>query len=91
MSKIEKSICIIASDNVVIDGDVIFVDQYKFGSETLVKLPVGIKNFRVGGSGLRIYSGGCCPNDSLKLGLLWFWHMFILRKSHVYLTGVLRK
>lgn len=84
-----KAVCIIASDNVVIDGDVIFVDQFKFGSDICVYLPPEIKNFNIS-NGLVICPYGKCPSDSFKLKLLWFWHMVILRKSHVYLTGVLR-
>ena len=85
-----KAVCIIASDNVVIDGDVVFVDQFKFGSDICVYLPPGIKSFDVTSNGLVIYPYGKCPSDNFKLKLLWFWHMVILRKSHVYLTGVLK-
>lgn len=83
-----KSVCIIASDNVVIDGDVVFIDQDKFGSEIVVYLPHGIKDFQITTRGLGIYAYGLPPKKGLKLKMLWFWHMVILRKSHVYLTGV---
>lgn len=84
-----KAVCIIASDNVVIDGDVVFINQEKFGSETVVYLPHSIKNFQVTPKGLEIYAYGLPPKKGgLKLKLLWFWHMVILRKTHIYLTGV---
>lgn len=85
-----KAVCIIASDNVVIDGDVIFLNQYKFGSEIAVFVPVEVKSFRVDNKGLEIYSYGLPPKKGIRLKLLWIWHMVILRKSHVYLTGVLK-
>lgn len=85
-----KAVCIIASDNVVIDGDVVFIDQEKFGSETVIYLPHSIKNFSVTPSGLHVCAYGLPPKKGLKLKMLWFWHMVILRKSHVYLTGVNR-
>lgn len=85
-----KAVCIIASDNVVIDGDVVFVDQEKFGSEIVVYLPPNIKHFQITPRGLCIYAYGLPPKKGLKLKLLWFWHMVILRKSHVYFTGILK-
>lgn len=85
-----KAVCTIASDNVVIDGDVVFIDQFKFGSDVCVYLPQEIKKFEITKNGLTIFPYGKCPSDSFKLKLLWFWHMVVLRKSHVYLTGVLR-
>lgn len=85
-----KSVCIIASDNVVIDGDVVFIDQEKFGSETVIYLPHSIENFKVTQRGLHVCAYGLPPKKGLKLKLLWFWHMVVLRKSHVYLTGVFR-
>ncbi len=85
-----KAVCIIASDNVVIDGDVVFVDQYKFESEIVVYLPHSIKNFQLTKRGLKIFAYGLPPKKGIKLKLLWFWHMVVLRKSHVYLTGVLK-
>ncbi|EZQ12166.1 hypothetical protein [Acinetobacter sp. Ver3] len=85
-----KSVCIIASDNVVIDGDVVFIDQEKFGSEIVVYLPLGIENFKIIQRGLHVFAYGLPPKKGLKLKLLWFWHMVVLRKSHVYLTGALR-
>jgi len=85
-----KSVCIIASDNVVIDGDVIFLNQYKFGSEIAVFVPVEVKNLRFSNKGLIVFFNGERPSIGLRLKLLWLWHMVILRKSHVYLTGVLK-
>lgn len=84
-----KSVCTIASNNVVIDGDVVFIDQDKFGSEIVVYLPHGIKDFQITPRGLSIYAYGLPPEKGLKLKMLWFWHMVVLRKSHVYLTNVL--
>ena len=83
-----KSVCFIASDNVIIDGDVVFIDQDKFGSEIVVYLPHSIKDFQITPRGLSIYAYGLPPKNGIKLKMLWFWHMVILRKSHVYLTGV---
>lgn len=76
-----KAVCIIASDNVVIDGDVIFcklqgVYLYHVG---------GVKNVLIKNS--LIYSS-YYKNMPLKIKALWFWHMVVLKKSHVYLTGV---
>lgn len=85
-----KAVCIVASDNVVIDGDVVFLDQHKFGSEIVVYLPSSISHYECTERGLLIFAYGLPPKKNLKLKLLWFWHMVILRKSHVYLTGVLR-
>ena len=85
-----KAVCIIASDNVVIDGDVVFIDQDKFGSEIVVYMPPSIKNFRITQRGLYVCAYGSPPKKGIKLKLFWFWHMVILRKSHVYLAGVLR-
>lgn len=83
-----KAVCIIASENVVIDGDVVFIDQDKFGSDIVVYLPNSIKNFQITPRGLNIYAYGLPPKKGFKIKLLWFWHMVILRKSHVYLVGV---
>lgn len=85
-----KAVCIVASDNVVIDGDVVFIDQEKFGSEKVIYLPHSIKNFKITQRGLYVYAYGLPPKNGLKLKLLWFWHMVVLHKSHVYLTGVNR-
>lgn len=84
-----KAVCIIASDNVVIDGDVVFIDQYKFGSETVIYLPHSVENFKITQKGLQIHAYGLPPKKGIKLKLLWLWHMVFLRKSHVYLTNVL--
>jgi hypothetical protein len=85
-----RSVCFIASDNVVIDGDVVFIDQDKFGSDICVYIPTEIKLFRCTKNGLHIFPYGKCPQGNLKLKALWFWHMVILRKSHVYLTGIMK-
>ena len=78
-----KSGCIIASDNVVIDGDVVFcnlLDVYTFAVEG--KQNITIKN-------TSFYSK-YTNRMPLKIKAFWFWHMVVLRKSHVYLTGVFR-
>lgn len=79
-----KALCIVASDNVAINGDVVFC-----------KLQ-GVYAYSVEGrSNITIMNSYFCirytKNLPLKLKLLWFWHMVILRKDAVYLTGVLRK
>lgn len=80
-----KAVCIIASDNVVVDGDVVFnkIDSgfhYSWSAND-------VKNITIMNTWTtHKYS----KNLPFKLKLLWFWHMVILRKSHVYLTGVLR-
>ena len=81
-----KPICHLGN-NVVIDGDVIFtrdpVGMY-IGDFTHV--------YKVNGMNVTIMNTiqGCRVSNfkPLKLKILWFWHMVILRKSHVYLTGV---
>lgn len=84
-----KPICLIASDNVLIDGDVVFhkgdFDHFigdfthAIGAEN--KSNITIKNCFVATQ---------FPKKSpLKIKMLWLWYMVILNKSHVYLTGVL--
>lgn len=81
-----KAVCIIASDNVVIDGDVVFNKSYLSGLNCSWQAPVGIKNLTIKNTWtVDSWSG----RIGFKLSLLWFWHMVILRKSHVYLTGVI--
>lgn len=80
-----KAVCIVASDNVVIDGDVVFnkVDSgFEYGWAVH-----GVNNTTIMNTW---YSEKYSKDFTLKLKLLWFWHMAILRKSHVYLTGVLK-
>lgn len=79
-----KAVCIIASDGVAIDGDVVFIkNPQKFDYVVRAKFP-----FKITENGLVILSS---TPKGVKLKALWFWHMVVLRKSHVYLTGVLRK
>lgn len=81
-----KAICIIASDNVVVDGDVVFNPEDSGFDTVLYSSHKNLKITRRGFMCVRSFKG--C--DSLKLKFLWFWHMVILRKSHVYLTGLLK-
>ena len=77
----------VASKNAIADGDVIFLNKNKLqGFHNVLYVPNG-NVLHCTGNGLLISHK---PNKefSLKLLLLWFWHMVILRKSHVYLTGV---
>ena len=81
-----KPICH-AGNNVVIDGDVIFTRH-----------PVGLyvgdftHIYKVNGMNITIMNTiqGCKLSHfkPLRIKMLWIWHMVILRKSHVYLTGV---
>lgn len=77
-----KAVCIIASDNVVIDGDIVFCKSigvcawyYRGEKNITYRNAIVFRSF---------------PSRSVKLMALWFWHMVVLRKSHVYLTGVLK-
>lgn len=80
-----KAICIIASDNVVIDGDVVFNKRGETEFESAFQVLPGLKN-------ITIMNSWVVENYHRKIGFklsaLWFWHMVILRKSHVYLVGV---
>ena len=78
-----KAVCIISSDGVVIDGDVVFCklqNVYSFLIED--KRSITIKNTS--------FYNKYVKKMPLKIKALWFWHMVVLRKSHVYLTGVMR-
>ena len=82
-----KFVCIIASDNVVINGDVIFNKPHKSGMKWVWRA-TGVQNITIMNTyNIEKYT----TRIGLKLSLLWFWHMVVLRKTHVYLTGVLRK
>ena len=81
-----KAVCIIASDNVVIDGDVVFNKSHLSGLNYSWQAPVGIKNLTIKNTWT---VDSWSRRIGFKLSLLWFWHMVILRKSHVYLTGVI--
>lgn len=82
-----KAICIIAGDNVLIDGDVIFNKPEKSRAVFTYYVNHPVNN-------LTIKNTWCTDrwNKHLgfKLSVLWFWHMVVLRKSHVYFTGVLK-
>lgn len=80
-----KAVCVIASEGAVIDGDVVFYKSDIF--DCAVKSNFGVK-FTENKSWFAVEFTKCMP---IKVKILWFWHMIVLRKSHVYLTGVLRK
>lgn len=89
-----KAVCIIASPGAVFDGDVIFMDTKKFGSNIAIYC-MAPNSGHCTKAGLQIYvnngSGSSWPKRAKpKIIALWFWHMVILRKSHVYLTGALK-
>ncbi len=81
-----KAICVVASENVVIDGDVAFNKSESSGFDYIMQSSHGIK-FTKNHS---IFAVKYSSDFPLNVKFLWFWHMIILRKSHVYLTGVLR-
>ena len=82
-----KALCVVASKQVVIDGDVVFSSGLTgHDYDAMIYCPNGnIPEFI--NSGFTYYS--CRPNG-FKLNALWFWHMIVLRKKAVYLTGVLK-
>lgn len=81
-----KSICTIASKDATADGDVIFYNKDKISSfDNFVCMPNG-NVLHCTEKGLII--SGDAKNLSIKLMVFWFWHMKILRKPYVYLTGV---
>lgn len=81
-----KAICIIASDKVVIDGDVIFNKPNKSGTK-FGWIAQEVCNLTIKNSWyVEVYS----RRLGFRLSVLWFWYMVVLQKSHVYLTGALR-
>ncbi len=91
MSEFEKSMCIISSDNVLINGDVAFT-KYKMNDPrnnfTKVFYGRNVENIVTENT---FYSCIMPSIKNFKLWVLWVWHMKILKKDAVYLTGVLRK
>lgn len=85
-----KSMCIVVGDNVVFDGDVSFSRQNNPLFEYVVFIPNASLNIVFTSQGL-FHVTRPMLKDGVKILALWFWHMTILRKSHVYLTGVRRK
>ena len=82
-----KALCIIASKKIVIDGDVAFSNGVTgHGYNAIIYGPNG-NTTEFTDAGFTYYS--CRPNG-FKLNFLWFWHMIVLRKKAVYLTGVLK-
>lgn len=80
-----KAVCIIAGDNVLIDGDVVFNKLEKSGFQYSWSA-YGVNNLTIMNTWtVEKYH----RSIGFKLSILWFWHMVILRKSHVYLTNVL--
>lgn len=84
-----KAVCIIASDNVVIDGDVCFINHKKSNMEYAMFCDFSKNSVTFKGKGY-FYCNTFSKELGFKLAALWFWHMVVLRKSHVYLTGVLK-
>lgn len=82
-----KAVCIIASDNVVIDGDVVFNKPDESGTIFAYYVDRTVNNLTIENS---CFAVRWSKHLGFKLSILWFWHMVILRKSHVYLTGVLK-
>jgi hypothetical protein len=77
-----KAVCIIASDNVLVDGDVVFCKLKIPGWHIESKKNITICNCWL----LKKFS----KKMPMRLKMLWFWHMVVLRKSHVYLVGVMK-
>lgn len=86
----EKSMCIVVGDNVTFDGDVSFSRKNNPFFEYMVFIPPTSCNTLFTTRGL-LHVASPRMKDGAKILALWFWHMVVLRKSHVYLTGVLRK
>lgn len=86
----KKSMCIVVGDNVTFDGDVSFSRKNNHFFERVVFIPHTSRNIVFNTRGL-LYVTAPRIKDGAKILALWFWHMVVLRKSHVYLTGVLRK
>ena len=78
-----KAVCIIASPNVVIDGDVIFFRLNSFDYAIKSKFPIKFTKKT------SWFACGFTKDMPLKIKFLWLWHMVLLRKSHVYLTNVM--
>ena len=78
-----KAVCTIVNDGVVINGDVVFCKLQNVYAWSMD-----------GRSNIKIENSFFCNHYSkkmpIKLKSLWFWHMVLLRKSHVYLTGALK-
>lgn len=85
-----SSVCVVASDNVVFDGDLVLINPHACSLEFGIHIPFDKRNVIFTEKGARLVLR---PNLKMgfKVGVLWLWHMVVLRKSHVYLTGALRK
>lgn len=82
-----KAVCIIASSNVVVDGDVIFINREKSSMECAIYCDWTNNNVMFTEKGL-FFANTFSSKLKPKLMILWFWHMVILRKTHVHLVGV---
>ncbi|QNW94347.1 hypothetical protein IC800_15610 [Acinetobacter seifertii] len=84
-----KAVAVICSPECIVDGDLIFIDVKKFRSSTavLIESPNSMVCTK---RGLQIHAKFNHKEMNIKVMLLWFWHMVILRKSHVYLTKALK-
>ena len=85
-----KPMCLVSSNNVVINGDVAFHrgESGEFVGDFTHSISIG------GNTNIKIQN--CLiatkfpQKTKFKIKALWFWHMVILRKPYVYLTGVCR-
>ena len=84
-----RAVCIIASDNVVIDGDVVFTNKSKSSMDCAIFCDSTYNSVRFT-ENATICASAFSLSLPPKLMLLWLWHMVVLRKSHVYLTGANR-
>lgn len=84
MNENKPPMCILAGNNIYVNGDVAFAKK----PFTNVYLVTGTQNIYVNNS---VFCNKTPKIKDFKLWCLWVWHMNILRKDCVYLTGVLRK
>ena len=84
-----KALCVVASKNVVINGDVCFINYKKSPMKYALLCDGENGALTFAGKGLFV---GCELNRHMpiKVMALWIWHMIVLRKKDVYLTGVLK-
>lgn len=83
-----KAVAVICSPKCIVDGDIIFIDVKKFGSEIaiLINAPNSIYCTK---RGFQVHSKFNYKEMAIKVMFLWIYHMLILRKSHAYLTNAL--
>ena len=83
-----KPVCIVVG-NVVIDGDVCLIDKYRSDMDVAIFIDWDRNSANFIGKGM-FFCNQFNLNMPIKIMLLWIWHITILRKTHVYLTGVLK-